>query len=113
MRADSKGNFKGTMRFDGKPGKHKIFAVATDKDSNIIQESNTVEIFVRKPSGSCPRCFAPVYPTGKTSRTPAKLKAGLSIRDTGISKEWTYERQNQCTKCRRKFPDSLVLPYEE
>ena len=110
-RADSEGRFKVGITMT-KPGRYKFIATETDENGNIVQSSNRVDVFVRKPSGSCPKCYSATYLTGKSRRIPFKLKASLG-KNPEIGKEWKYEKEHQCIKCRRKFPQSLILPYEE
>jgi hypothetical protein len=112
-RADSEGKWSFQMKVPpewvGK--KQKVMAVVKDEQGNILQQSGTITILVRRPSGSCPKCYNPTYPTGGTRRIRKKLTASVS--HSPLAMEWTYEKEHQCTKCRRKFPQPLISPYDE
>jgi hypothetical protein len=114
VKADSEGKFSFQMAVPTdwvKSRKQKVMAVVTDSHGNIVQTSNTIDILVRKPSGSCPKCYSPTYPTGKSRRVRTTFTASVS--HSPLKMEWKYEKEHQCTKCRRKFPESLISSYEE
>jgi hypothetical protein len=62
----------------------------------------------RRPSGTCPRCSGPVFPTGRKIRVPFEMEAGASTREVGIKKRWRYEDEHICKKCKKKWGASQI-----
>jgi len=105
-RADENGKFLFEARAPRVPGKYRYMATVTDKEGKVIAKSGIVEVYVRKPSGRCPQCGEATYPTGGMKRVPFSLE--ISASSEPLKKEWRYENEHQCTRCRRKFGVSQI-----
>jgi len=77
-----------------------------NEEGKVISKSGIVEVYVRKPSGRCPQCGEATYPTGGMKRVLFRLQ--ISVSSKPLKKEWRYEKEHHCTRCRRKFGVSQI-----